>query len=124
MTRKVIRSTTTAWNARIVAGWLWYEDVRQLSLDNPDIADELEHNMAIRVESIDYAWQQRVLIAGTILTEDINVQMTLRAEKRGQKLHWYAYRRVFGKLYKRYVGDSAQITNKRILEVAQRMPTT
>ncbi|MBZ0284046.1 MAG: hypothetical protein K8L97_25120 [Anaerolineae bacterium] len=51
------------------------------------------------------------------------MQMTLRREIRSGRGHWYAYRRVFGKLHKRYVGTDDLISQMKLLEVAQKMPS-
>lgn len=58
------------------------------------------------------------------LVDFVDVQMTVRAERRGNKIHWYAYRRAFGKLNKKYVGCSEQLTERRLLEIARALPTT
>lgn len=49
---------------------------------------------------------------------------TARAEKRGNLRHWYAYSRVLGKLHKRYIGETSQVTWQKLVEIAQKMPTT
>ena len=44
--------------------------------------------------------------------------ISVRKEKRRQGTLWYAYRRVNGQLYKRYVGKSEALTITRLDEVA------
>ncbi|MFO7680095.1 MAG: hypothetical protein R6X34_08590 [Chloroflexota bacterium] len=44
--------------------------------------------------------------------------ISLRKEQRRQVELWYAYRRVHGVLYKRYVGKSAGLTLARLEETA------
>lgn len=42
--------------------------------------------------------------------------VSFRKERRRQSWHWYAYRRVHGVLYKRYVGKSIALTVARLEE--------
>ena len=123
MAKKQIRSTPTAREISIQGGNLYFEDCLQFPLDTDQAADELDHCKAIRVISLDYAWSQTIYAGQEKWREEINPQMTLRAENRSGRIYWYAYRRVFGKLYKKYVGDSSQVTNKRLLEIARKMPS-
>lgn len=111
--------------ASIVHGDLYFEDVRQCCLES-DVAAELLEDAslkAIRLISLSSAWIVREWVdMHSRVTSEVNFEMTLRKEKRGQANHWYAYRRVFGKLYKRYVGQSEQVTESRLLEIAKLMP--
>lgn len=43
---------------------------------------------------------------------------TARAEKRRQGLSWYAFRKVNGKLIKRYIGRNAALTANKLMEIA------
>lgn len=125
MERKT-RNCKTAMNAAVIGGDIYFEDVRQCGLEDEKAAEILDdkHLKAIRVVSISNDWQQRVwLDNGQIITEQINFEMTLRKEKYGRRWHWYAYRRVLGKLHKRYVGYSEQITEQKLLDIARAMPS-
>ena len=44
---------------------------------------------------------------------------TARKEKRRNTYYWYAYRKINGKLKKKYLGASNQLTNKRFYETAE-----
>ena len=113
-------------SASIVNGALYFEDVCQCKLEDEIAAEILDdaYLTAIRVVSLTHNWQERVYYtADTNLVEDINVEMTLRKEKRGLLYHWYAYRRCLGKLHKRYVGHSEQISQQRLLEIARALPS-
>ena len=44
--------------------------------------------------------------------------ISVRKEKRRRGYLWYAYRRIGGKLYKRYVGRSADLTLPRLETIA------
>jgi len=106
-------------------GVLYCEGVRQGAIDDENFENVLEgeYPKAIRIMSLADGWQQRVWIPDVgYITENINVQMTLRKEKRSGTVYWYAYRRVHSTLYKRYVGRSEDINTRKIVEVARRMP--
>lgn len=47
-----------------------------------------------------------------------NLTFTARCEIRNQQVYWYAYRRVQGKLHKRYIGKSDFVTDARLQEIA------
>jgi hypothetical protein len=120
------RKTKTGSESSIVDGKLFFEDCQQCEVDSPTFSEMLEwHGQAsIRVVSLSSDWFQRVFIGSdVVIRESINLEMTIRPENRSGKRHWYAYRRVFGKLYKRYVGVSESITQTRLVEVARRMPS-
>lgn len=118
------RNCKTAFNAAVIDGDIWFEDVRQCGLNDEIAADILEdkHLKAIRIASLSANWQLTVIYTDATVIEKINVEMTLRKEKFGQKWHWYAYRRYGGILHKRYVGQSESINEARLLEVAQKLP--
>lgn len=120
------RKTKTGLETSIVAGVLYFEDSRQCAVDDVVFKDIIGdgYTTAIRVMSLDHNWIQKVWVTfDAQITEKINVEMTLRREIRSGAGHWYAYRRVHGTLHKRYVGADENINQKRILEVAQKLPT-
>lgn len=122
---KKARQTKTARTASIVGGNLYFEDVLQCAVDAEQFCDMVSdgYTPSIRVVSLDTAWYTTEWVTfDTFLNDDVNVQMTLRREIRSGRGHWYAYRKVFGKLYKRYVGDDEKITQKRLLEIARALP--
>lgn len=122
---KKTRHCKTAWSAAIVGGFIFFEDVVQANLYDESATEILddEYLRAIRVVSLSDDWQLNVTFGdGTTIKEDINMQMTLRKEKRGNLDHWYAYRRVFGKLHKRYVGTSEKIVPSRLVQIARVLP--
>jgi len=119
------RKTKVGAESSIVDGSIYFEDVRQCALDSElgiELLDD-RHQTAIRVISLSSGWYQKFKIAGVEVKENINLEMTLRKERRGTLDHWYAYRQVFGKLHKRYVGTSDRITEARLVAVAQRLPS-
>ncbi len=120
------RKTKTATGASIVNGAIYFEDALQCRLSDELASDILDdkHLTAIRLISLSSDWQQNVWLDFNVkITETIKFEMTLRKEKRGQQMVWYAYRRVLGTLHKRYVGYSQQITEQKLLDLAQKMPS-
>lgn len=116
------RLCKTRFEASITNGDVYFEDVRQCWLNDPTAADILEdkHLKAIRVVSLSSNWHERIFVDySTSVKADLNVEMTLRKEKRSDKWHWYAYRRKGGVLQKRYVGQSETISEYRLVEIAQ-----
>jgi len=66
--------------------------------------------------SFRYHSQQRRLIIrhyGPLLAP-----ISLRKEKRRRRFLWYAYKRAYGRLHKRYVGLSAALTTTKLDQVA------
>ena len=120
------RQTKTGRETSIEGGLLFFEDAMQCDIDTPKMAQIIGdgYTNTIRVISLGVAWYQDVWLApGATHREDIDVQMTLRREIRSGRGYWYAYRRVHGKLFKRFVGDDEAVNQRRILEVAQKMPS-
>ena len=120
------RVTKTGRETVIIAGQLFFEDARQCHIDDETMKDVIGDGYcnAIRLESLDTRWMETVWLTYDIKrTDEINVQMTLRREIRHNRGHWYAYRRVATKLHKRYVGTDDAINQKRLLEIAQKMPS-
>lgn len=52
-----------------------------------------------------------------------NAPFTARKEKskRGEESYWYGYRKVSGKLHKRYIGKSSDLSIERLEEIAQQL---
>ena len=125
MTKKP-RITKTGTDTMILRGDLYFEDCRQCAV-NDEVFKEIigdGYTKSIRVISLDTQWLLNVhLSPGVKITEQINMEMTLRRELRSERGHWYAYRRVAGTLYKRYVGTDDAITQERLLAIAQKMPS-
>lgn len=120
------RKTPVRSESSIVDGVLYFEDARQCDVDSDAMKEIIGdgYTNAIRVVSLDTNWYQTIWLGYDVkIKEDINVQMTLRRETRSGRGHWYAYRRVARKLYKRYVGTDDNINQKRLLEIAQKMPS-
>lgn len=118
------RQTKTGYEVSIHDGYLYFEDIRQFPITEEHFHEEIEFEgvRSIRVVSLSSNWQQYVYLNGQEFIENINMEFTLRKEKRGNKNHWYAYRRFGGKLHKKYVGDSSQITPQRLIEIARALP--
>ena len=49
------------------------------------------------------------------------VRLTVRYEKRGYRFYWYAYSRIDSKLHNVYLGCSANLTQRRLEDAAQRI---
>lgn len=124
--QKKIRATKTGYEAIIIGGSLYFEDAIQCPVDSPQFADIIGdgYTNSIRLVSISARWQETEYVTyDAKITSEINMQMTLRREVRSDKGYWYAYRRVLGKLHKRYVGQDEQITEELLLKIAQKMPS-
>jgi hypothetical protein len=120
------RKTSTLAETSIQGGHLYFEDARQCHVDDPQFSDIIGdgYTKSIRVVSLDYDWERKVYLDyTTTVTEQINVEMTLRLEKRRNSFVWYAYRRVHGTLFKKYVGLSENVTQQRLLDIAKGMPS-
>jgi hypothetical protein len=112
--------------AAIYRGHLFFEDAHQCAVDDDNFKDIIGdgYTNAIRLVSLDNEWIVNVeLQPGIKIKENLNMEMTLRREIRSGRGHWYAYRRVAGKLHKRYVGTDENVTQHRLLEIAQKMPS-
>lgn len=118
------RKTKTGSDCSILNGDFYYEDARQFSIESEMFAEEIEGDSvkSIRVISLASNWKQYTYVGMVEIEEMIDFEMTLRKEKRGQKNHWYAYRRFAGKLFKRYVGRSESVTQSRLIEIARALP--
>ena len=120
------RVTKTGRETVIIGGSLFFEDARQCHIDDDNMKDVIGDGYcnSIRLESLYTNWIEKVwLDYQVVIIDEINVQMTLRREIRHNRGHWYAYRRVATKLHKRYVGTDDAINQKRLLEIAQKMPS-
>ena len=118
------RQTPIGSETSIVEGWLYFEDVRQAKIDTDSFVEILEdkHTTSVRLLSLSADWHTREWVSGVGSVQfSLKIEMTLRKEVvKGQK-YWYAYRRAGGRLQKRYVGASDRVTEKRLLEIAQKM---
>lgn len=121
------RTTKTGSETSIQAGALYFEDIRLCAVDSDVFREMIDdpYTTKIRVLSLSTHWQTGTYVTATdYVVDDINVQMSLRRETRSGRNYWYAYRRVFGQLNKRFVGQSEGVTEKRLLEVARSLPTS
>ncbi|MBN8594822.1 MAG: hypothetical protein J0M33_23905 [Anaerolineae bacterium] len=124
--KRKLRATKTLYETSIMHGRLYFESVEQCAVDSelfPQIIGD-GYTKAIRIVSLSNHWVENSYFAGDVkLTTDINLQMTIRREMRSGAGYWYAYRRVAGKLHKRYVGTDEQVTEARLLDIAQKLPS-
>lgn len=119
--RKTIVGSATS----IREGWLYFEDERMAEIGSDKFEELLEdkHTTTIRLESLAKNWQSHEWLSGVGFTNfSIKLEMTLRREVRSGRNHWYAYRKVGGVQFKRYVGQSDRVTTKRLVEIAQKLP--
>jgi len=121
-----MRKTKTGNDTSIVDGILYFEDCKQCVIGDdvfPEIIGD-GYTKTIRLVSLASNWRERVWVDGVgSQLEDIDMEMTLRREIRSHVGYWYAYRRVFGKLYKRFVGKDENVTEEKLIEIARKMPT-
>lgn len=121
-----LRMTKTGYDTSISGGKLYFEDALQCPVDSSQFAEIIGdgYTNTIRVESLSARWIETAWVTyDAKVKSEINVQMTLRREVRSGRGYWYAYRRVLGKLHKRYVGQDEQITEELLLKIAQKMPS-
>lgn len=120
------RATKTGEETSIRGGWLFFEDAKQCPVDNELFVDIIDHPTVttIRVMSISSDWEARVWVDGAAKmgTEQVDMEFTLRKEKRRNTNYWYAYRKFAGKLFKAYVGISDMITEEKLLAIARKLP--
>jgi len=111
----------------IYQGALYFEDCKQADVDTDTFIEMIEHPsvQVIRLVSLSSNWMESVWIDGQgFQKEMIDIEMTLRKEIRSGRAYWYAYRRVLGKLHKKFVASSENVTQASLLEIARAMPTT
>lgn len=118
------RKTKTANSFAISDGNFYIDGIEEYSIEDRKFRLMLEDagTKSVRVQSLRTEYYQEFWNGGAYMRDSINVEMSLRAEIRNGKKHWYAFRKRGGKLYKRYVGYSDQITEKKIVEIANKMP--
>lgn len=97
--------------ASVLSECLELPNGQMIELDNPKFLEWLEtlENRSFRFQ-YGFAGEQ---------------SFTARKEtsKRGQANYWYGYRKVDGKLHKRYIGKSEDVTRLRLQEVAVALDT-
>lgn len=123
---KKIRLTKVGYETSIMGGSLYFEDAEQCPVDSSQFAEIIGdgYTTSIRLVSLSARWIETAWVTmDTKVKSDVNVQMTLRREIRSGRGYWYAYRRVLGKLYKRYVGQDEEINEDLLLKIAQKMPS-
>lgn len=123
---KKTRMTKTGYETSIIGGTLFFEDAEQCPVDSPQFSEIIGdgYTSTIRLISLSNGWYEKEWMSEVgFVIYDINVQMTLRREERSGRGYWYAYRRVLGKLYKRYVGQDEEVDEKKLLTIAQKMPS-
>lgn len=96
MPRKEHKTTPT------IIGRFLYTDLLAVPLDSPDWFDWLAHHTTFYFDSP----------LGCF---------TARHEPRANALFWYAFRRYRKRLFKAYLGRSADLTSAHLLEVAQQL---
>jgi len=120
------RTTATGSETSLQAGYLYFEDVRQCAMRSETFTEMIDepHVMTMRVISLEHTWTVGQWVTATDkVVDEVNVEMTLRAEMRSGRKYWYAYRRVFGKLNKKFVGQSDRVNEQRLLEIARSLPS-
>jgi hypothetical protein len=125
MKMKRTRKTPTGQETSITNGQLYFEDAKQCAVDSELFTEIISdgYTNSIRITSLSSNWSEKNYIGyDATLVTSINVQMTMRREVRYGRGYWYAYRRFGGKLFKRFMGQDADITEEKILEIARKMP--
>lgn len=121
-----VRMTPTLLETSIMNGSLYFEDVKQCDLGDESFEELIEHKSVktIRLVSLSSTWMETSWIDyDSKIRAEINMQMTLRKEVRSGRNYWYAYRRVLGKLHKKFVGQSQDLTAEKLLKIARVMPS-
>lgn len=121
-----MRKTKVGSETSIIDGVLYFEDCSQCKVTDDVFAEIIGdgYTKTIRLVSLRADWFERVFVGGVgVQTELVDMEMTLRRELRSGMGHWYAYRRVFGTLYKRYVGTDEKVTEEKLIAVARSLPT-
>lgn len=119
------RNTPISYETSIRDGRLYFEDVAQAEIDTEQFTEIIDdkHTTSLRLVSLASNWEENDWLSGVGYVKfSLKLEMTLRAEIRSGTKVWYAYRRVGGILFKRYVGQSEAVTTKRLVAVAQRLP--
>jgi hypothetical protein len=122
---KPTRQTPTGKDTSIVNGCLFFEDAKQCAVDSELFTEIISdgYTNSIRIISLSSNWAERNYIGfDAVLITTVNVQLTMRRELRYGRGYWYAYRRFGGKLFKRFMGQDADISENKILEIARKMP--
>lgn len=111
-----------AHDSRIENGQFLTEDTLQCRIDNDNIADYMSerHPFPIVVVSLGNDIIVRQRHGEQIVDIALDVTMSLRPELRGQQVHWYAYKRVMGKLRKLYLGHFEDINTEKIVALAKK----
>ena len=76
----------------------------------------------IRVGSKNWEKQLQTLDSFRYVPNSDNAPFTVRREKGGgQADYWYAYRKVSGRLHKRYIGKASDLKTDRLEEIAAQL---
>ena len=67
------------------------------------------------------AWFDWLAQHSTFYLDSPDGSFTARRERRANAVFWYAFRRYHKRLYKAYLGRSANLTTTHLLEVAQQL---
>lgn len=122
---KAARKTTTALDAHITNGALFIEDTHMGFIsENEVLVDNVGdgRTKAIRVLSLSQRWVEHYWTDRGLEHEDLTFHYTIRCETRSGRLYWYAYKRHAGKLHKVYVGQTEDITEQKLADVARKLP--
>jgi hypothetical protein len=96
------------------------ENIYLDQLESDTFAESIEREKSIVVKSLEREIWMRTDYGGRTIDTALDIHMSLRSEKRGQLIHWYAYRRINGKLRKYYAGHSEDINTERIVALARK----
>jgi hypothetical protein len=115
------------YDTSIYDGVLYFEDCKQAIMGTENFTEIISHKSVTSIRLFSFAkdWVENVWVDSQgYQREMIDTELTLRKEMRSGVGTWYAYRRVLGKLHKKHVGQSENVTQERLLEVCRAMPTT
>jgi hypothetical protein len=119
------RKTKTGTDVTICGNRIFIEDVMQCELGTDSAIDFLDHKSIVAIRIIDDGTDYGEEVwdgSSNWVKLEVNMGYTLRKEVRSGKPTWYAYRRSSGKLHKRYVGGSENITLQKIRDIAIALP--
>ena len=94
---------------------------RKEHLTTPTIIGRFLYTDLVAVPLVTPAWFDWLALHSTFYFDSPCGTFTARPEPRANGVFWYAFRRYHKRLYKAYLGRSAELTSARLLTVAQQL---
>ncbi len=98
---------------------------RKSNSDTPTVISGILYTNDVNTTGIslsEFAWSAWLEDALTFYfqTPDGSGSFTARKERQRNDYYWYGYKRIAGKLHKRYIGAREDVTAERLAELAQK----